>query len=210
MKQFIIAAALVVAFIGSAFAQSFQYYATSGTAINAGTNYAIITQKSATGYPPRVTYLNASTLFASGTASLQTYYSTNQTLEANGTTNSTTTLTVNSTNGFAVNQWVVIQHLQLNPFVQNEAAVISGLQNTNQIVLQTAPVNPVLPGDLVNGETALNTIPFTTSATAREFNGGLGGIVTGQSNEPLLLTLIGSAVGTNTINTVNASFQLEH
>lgn len=210
MKKFI---ALTLAFMAiSVCAKAdvgFSVFATPGTAINPATNYAIVPTQSRNGGEPLVTYVNTTSVFSTGTASLTSYVSTNQTLEAPTLTNSTTTLYVNSTNGFVAGQWVVIQHLWMNlPRFQNEAAVISAVQNTNQIVLVTAPVNAVLPGDVINQETAWASIPLTSSASPSSINGP--GIFSGQRNEPFLFVAAGtgaSSADTNIINTINAVYQ---
>lgn len=206
MKYKIIITALALVGVMAASAApviGFSRYAVGGTAINAGTNYAIIPPDSANGGEPVITYLNMNALFASGSSTLTAYVSTNQTTAT--AANATTTNTVASTNGFAAGQWVVIQHLQVdNRRFRNEAVIISAVQNTNQIVLATAPVTAVAAGDIFDQQTAWSTIPLATSATSREISGS--GIVSGQRSEPFLLTLVGSAAGTNTINAADAFF----
>lgn len=201
--------ALIAALFGlvlSATAQNFGFsvYSSPGTALNAGTNYTIIPPDSKTGGEPLVTYLNANCLFASGTATLTAYVSTNQTTA--NYTNSTTTVYVASTNGFSAGSYVVIQHVVAGalPRFRNEAAQISSVAATN-IVLATAPTSTVVPGDIVNVEQSWATIPFASSATATSINGP--GILSGQRSEPFLLILAGSAAGTNTINAACATYQ---
>lgn len=193
----IIATVSVFAVSLGAFAQ----FATPGTAINAGTNYAVIP---ATGGTPLLTYLNMNALAASGTVTLTSYVSTNNTIMKG--VNSTTTLNVNSTNGFTAGQWVVIEHGAVsNPRLRNEAAIISSVNaNGTNIVLATAPVTACAAGDNVRAQIANATIPLASSATAREINGA--GIISGDKNRPLLLTLVGSAASTNTINAASVSY----
>jgi len=186
--------------------KGFSGYATPGTALNTGTNYAIIAPDSSNGGEPLVTYLNLSAPV--GAATLTAYVSTNQTTEAAGQTNSTVTLVVVSTNGFTAGQYVVIQHLQIaSARFRNECCQISSVNaNGTNLVMVTAPVSPVLPGDIVNSETSWASIPVATSSTAREINGP--GIMTGQRNEPFLLVIqpTVAATGTNTINCANATY----
>lgn len=203
MKNILALIALLALVVG-ANAQNVGFSAVSvtGAALNAGTNYVIIPPDSKNNGEALVTYLNCNALFASGTCTLTSYVSTNQTTA--NFTNSTTTVYVASTNGFAPGQYVVIQHLQ-NPFprFRNEAAKIASLGTTN-LVLASTPAQTVVPGDPINQQTAWAAIPFASSTTAREFNGP--GILSGQRAEPFLIVIEGSAVGTNTINAACATF----
>ena len=181
----------------------FSAFCAQGTAINAGTNYAIIPADSKTGGEPSVTYINVNSLSVNPCA-VATYVSTNQTTAI--ATNTTTTNTVASTNGFYVGNWVVIQHLQSIPRFRNEACLVSALQNTNQIVFASAPTTAVAAGDIINAEIPSGSIPLTSSTTAREISNS-GGVFTGQRLEPLLITAVATGgVGTNTLNVVNSGF----
>jgi len=178
-------------------------FATGGTAINAGTNWAVLPGYSgANGSTPLVTFLsvrgNAATPIT-----LQSYYVSSSTFAT--ATNTTTTNFVNSTNGFVAGNWLVINHTTLATMLESEARLISAVQNTNQIVLTTATTYPVLPGDQVFQETAGASVSIASSASASTVLNGPG-IVSGQAGLPLLLTVSSTGVGTNTIDAVNCTF----
>ena len=187
--------------------QNFGSFSLQGTAWNAGTNYAIFPTQSRTGGEALVTYLNASCLFASGTCTLTAYGATNQTT-CTATNLGTTTNIVASTNGFAPNTWVVIQHVTMNqlPRAQYELGYVSLVTQTNQVILTAAPTYNVASGDIIYQLTALGTIPFASSATATSIPGEVG-LISGQRNAPLALVLQGSAAGTNTINAATVIYQ---
>lgn len=184
----------------------YSVFATPGTAYNAATSYAVIPMQTSVGGPngaaPLITYLNYSGLSANA-ITLTAYVSTNRTVAL--ATNSANTLTVNATNGFTAGQVVLIQHagLGLLPRFQSEYAVVSAVQNTNQIVLATNAVNPVVPGDIVWQETSAGSIPVASSTSAQSLIGP--GILAGDRREPFLLVL-SSSNGTNSINTACATY----
>jgi hypothetical protein len=196
-------------------------FGTSGTALNAGTNYAIIPtvsplfQSTGMGGYPSITYLNVSGLSASPIA-LTSYVSTNQTtIVLTNNVGLERTNYVSSTNGFTAGQFVVIQHVAMHPLKRFscEALIISAVQTTNgvpEIVYGTAPIYPVAVGDIVNGETLSGSIPVATSTTV-PLNLLGPGILAGQRNEPLLLVAQSTGgVGTNTINAATAQFLHNH
>jgi hypothetical protein len=201
-KTFVALAVMASVVVASAQDVGFSVFSASGTAINAGTNYAVIPAKSKNGGEAAVTYLNVNGLSANA-ITLTSYASTNQTVAVSAS--SSTTNVVNSTNGFVVGNWVVIQHTALPARFQCEAAIISSMDLTNHIVLVTTPVNAVAAGDIINAEVPWQTIPIASSATAREISNA-NGIISGQRTEPLLLTIISAGAGTNTINAATVTF----
>jgi len=203
LKLFLVAGLVAVGISVQAQNVGYSVFCAQGTAINAGTNYAIIPADSKNGGEPLVTYVNVNSLSTSPCA-VAAYVSTNQTVAT--AASSSTTNTVGSTNGFFVGNWVVIQHLQLPSRLRNEACLVSAVQNTNQIVFTTTPASAVSAGDIINAEIANGNIPVATSTTAREISNA-NGIFSGQRLEPLLVTAICTGgVGTNTLNVVNAGF----
>ncbi len=187
-----------------------ELFASGGTAMNLGTNYVIVPSQSANGGTPVVTYLAIRAFSgASINSTFAAYYSTNQTvITLTNTTGLERTNIVASTNGFAPGQLVVWQHNGQNALAlrnQYEMLKVSTIQNTNQIVFDTAPVNPCQVGDTINQETVGPTIvPTSLTSTATTFTGE--GIVSGQPGEPLLLLLSSAGLGTNTIDAVNVKF----
>jgi len=178
-------------------------FATGGTAINAGTNWAVLPGYSgANGSTPLVTFLSVRGLSPSP-ITVTGYWITNSTFAT--ATNTTTTNFVNSTNGFVAGGWVVINHTTLPTMIESEARLISAVQNTNQVVFNTAATYPVVPGDQIFVENAGATISIASSASASTvFNGP--GILTGQASSPLLLVMSSTVASTNTIDAVNCTF----
>lgn len=178
-------------------------FSTFGTAYNGSiTNWAVISDNSRLPYAsPLITFISATSDLS--TSKLQFYTCTNSTREAGGTTNSTTTLYVNSTNGFAAAQYVVIEHVPTDTY---EFGVISAVQNTNQIVLQFAPAAAVMPGDNVYLETASAYIPVGAATLTLT---GTAGIYTpsvfNRPKLPLLITLTGTS--SSSINAISATYQ---
>ena len=195
----------VISVVTACAAQDIGYstFSTSGIAINPGTNYAIIPANSRSGREPQVTYLNVNG-FSVNAINVTSYVSTNRTVATAasfGTTNY-----VASTNGFTVGNWVVITHLQQLPRFRNEAALISAVQATNQVVLATASTTAIAAGDRISYQTANGTLPIVQSATTAREVSNAGGIISGQREEPLLITVISAGAGTNTINVANSVF----
>ena len=208
MKSFLVGLTLAASVI-LVQAQSYTGFATPGTAIGVSTNYAIIPgesaaqlQQQAYGSPvtllPVVNYLNLSGL-SSAAITLQSYVSTNST-SANYA-NSTTTIPVVSTNGWAAG-WAVIHHQASDARFADEAIYVSSLGATN-LVAAIAPVTAVGPGDTIFAQVASASIPVASSTTAVAISGS--GILTGQRGKPYLL-ILSSTAGTNTINAANATF----
>lgn len=210
IKYMVITALLSLAFNASAVtrfsAENWVAYAGGGTAVNLGTNYVIIPTQSKNGGQPVIRGLTCRVLLTGG-ATLQSYFSTNQTvITATNILGQERTNFVVFTNGFTGAQAVVIQHLKQPPRLQYEYLLVSTTQNTNQIVFASAPVTPIQIGDIINAETTGASIAIVNSGTAN--TAFTSPIFAGQEGEPFLITLqqAGSASATNTIDSVYAEF----
>lgn len=203
MKNILIAIALFVSLSLAHADVGFSQFASGGTALNAGTNYVIIPSQSVNGGAPVVSFLSATATTA--TSQIKYYISTNSTTCT--LTNTTTTNFVALTNGFLAGDVVVVQHTADKTRLvrwQCERLEITSLQATNQIVFTTAPIYPVIPGDLILKETSVGTIPVgnaTITLTGQ-------GIITGARGKPFLIDLFPStsSATTATINSVNANY----
>lgn len=246
----------------------FSEYAIGGTAVNTGTNWAIIPadlagqQQNSQGITvsphPVVNFLAMRGLAASGTITLQTFYSTNMlVLDSLGASGNLVTNFVAwpNTNGFAANTWCVLKHApwtnsvtvtnvmygQTNIItssvpakyadqIADEAVYVSAFGNgliyttntlnnwpvngeTNSIittnlsvVFQNAPLQVVHPNDQLYVETPGAAIAVLSQGLVTTFpaNGLIN--LSGERRKPMLLTLVGSAASTNTIDSVNATF----
>lgn len=174
----------------------FSVFAAGGGKQN-GTNFVVIPSQSAQyKAQPVITFLSATGTNAA--AVLNFYMSTNQTVAT--TTNITTSVNVNSTNGFVAGNVVVLQHLTITPRLQYERLVIASVQNTNGMTFTFAPNYPILKGDVINQEVVMSTLPIGASTVTLTGPG----IVSGQRAEPWLIDEGGST--NTTINAVNSIY----
>lgn len=197
-------------------------YATTGTAVNSGTNWLVIPAESGLYGTPVLTFLSVNAL-STGSPALQQYINTNNPTGACATfnlTNSpglTTTNFVTSTNGFTPPYWAVIHHQNQPLQVQDEAVYVlshpatlstNGAGNISYpLQFQNAPLINPQPGDsLYVYQVKGAAINFSSSTSPATPISGPG-ILTGQSKQPMLLVIqSGSTAGTNTINAANANF----
>lgn len=186
--------------------EDFVVFSTGGTAVNLGTNYVIIPSQSRSGGAPVIKGLTCRVSITGG-ATLQAFYSTNQTtIVATNVIGLERTNFVGSTNGFTGGQALVVYHARNTPRTAYEYLLVSTTQNTNQLVFASAPVTPIQVGDTINGETVGASIAIVSSVTAN--TAFTTPIFSGQQKEPLLVTLqqVGSASATNTIDSIYAEF----
>jgi len=150
--------------IGLAFMVSvINLQAQTGFALNkTGTTLASVIVPSASnpGGQAELDYLVAQTDLSS--AAIQFYTVTNSTSCLQGYTNSTVTLVVQQTNGFASGNIVVIQHVAVPSAL--ERRVLTTMTTATNLVLTQAPTAAFIPGDIVYQETAGATIPVSTNA----------------------------------------------
>ena len=209
-------------------AESFNVFSTAGTAVNTGTNYAIIPGEGFLNAGNTVvTFLSCRVLCTAG-GTLQSYYSTNKTyiVNTNGYTPSlpnlgSTTNYVASTNGLAANTICVLSHLNPANYRQaDEYVVVSSfpapILTTNAlgnvltalpVVFTTAPVWPVNPGDILYQETAGASISIANQGVITPTTLTGPGILEGGKQKPFLLVLSSAANATNTIDSATASNQ---
>lgn len=191
-----IAASFLVAFSPSAFAiDPWPVYATGGTIVGSGTNYAVISAHSVNGGAPVITYLNAT----GDSATNRVLFYSASVPQAITNVNSTVTLPVTTNiNGFVAGAIVIIRHVAADTY---ERRVISSV-TTSTVVLTVAPTSATATGDQLYLATPAGYIPVgvaTLSLTGP-------GIYSGQRQRPLLLD-IQSVTGTNaTINAVAAEY----
>lgn len=228
-KNILLAIGLAIASVIQASAQfGFSAFSVNGTAVNAGTNYAIIPAEAAAefndsqGRPtpgmPIVTYVSvrASGIGEQNSVTLSALVSTNATvLTTNSYPGNTNTITgvfigatnsVINTNYFAPNTWAVIHHQNVEPRFANEAQFILQVQLTNQIVFSNQPAMAIAVGDQIYSMVTAGVINVTTNLTPTA-SFSAPAVFAGQRRKPFLLILANSAgVGTNTIDTASALF----
>lgn len=167
-----------------------------GTVVSGALNYAVISAYSATGLPAKVTHID-------GTSDLATskflFYSVPAYCGITNT-NTTVTIPVNQTNGFAANDIVVLRHVATDTY---ERRVITSLVS-NSIVLTVAPTVAVRNGDIMYTCRTNGFIPRSNSSTNTVVDSPTG-FYTAQPNLPLLIDLDGTSACT--INLVNATYR---
>ena len=147
-------------------------------------SYLVVSERSANGGTPAVTYLSAGSDKAG--SQVQAYKVTH-TVGVQYATNATTTLSVNNTNGFSSGDVIVIRHYLNDTY---EKRILTTMTGSTNLVVTVAPLAAVIPGDTVYRvvTTGAQTIPW--GATTNSVGGGTGGpIIVGQRGQPLLLEI---------------------
>jgi hypothetical protein len=174
----------------------------AGGSTNGGTvlSWVIVPAKSANNGVPLVTFVNATSDDA--TSKVQSYRVT-----AAATANyasTTVSAPVNRTNGFAVNDVVIIRHLASDTYEKRILA--AAFTSATNLTLTVAPVTALAIGDLVYRVTTTGAaaIPCGVATLSLDGPGLLMGEKLGGNPTPLLLEIAG---GTNaTINAVAAQY----
>ncbi len=180
---------------------SYTQFATVGTALGATSSWAVVGNNVDIpgGGTAIVTYLNATAAGADTNAAyIQFYDCTNKTIATAATVN-TRTNTVQSTNGLAAGDIVVIKHVATDTY---ERIILTTTITTNRIVFAADPVSPLAAGDIIYEQRARGKIPFVNTTT---LNLSGDGIYSGQKNHPLFLEAVGTV--TPVLNAVNAKFR---
>lgn len=165
---------------------------------NAGTtlSWAIVSARSANNGTPAVTFLN----MGSGTAAATTTFwkCTSQTT-ARYATNSTVTLSVTQTNGFASGDNIIIRHMTDDSY---EKRTLTTMTTATNLVTTVAPLTAVVPGDLIYKVVSAGTIIGGAAAT----NSTTGTpIWVGQKGKPLMVD-INAGGNTACMNAVGGTY----
>ena len=212
MKKFIkqtvaltvLAAAMLTTYVASAqinATQPYRVYATGAT--NAGTlATVIIGAHSVNNGTPVVTSINATT--DKSTANVQ-FYKVLRQVNAKYATNSTVVISVDSTNGFASGDVIIIRHIGNDGY---EKRTLTTMTSATNLTTTAAPYTTV-PGDIIYGVTTTGAgkIPVVTNTVATgPYIVSLSGtaIYAGQKGCPLLIEI--DATTTGTINYATATY----
>lgn len=175
-------------------------FSTGGTAVGTTLSYAVITPfSSQAAATPVVTYISGTSDKA---GSIFKFYNTSTNTSANFVS-TTVSLPVQSTNGFAVNDIVVIQHVATDTY---ERRILTTFTSATNLTTTVAPTVALAIGDRVfdcNTNSAA-TIPVG-NATKEVVTSGIGGVYAGQPGQPLLIDLDLTSAGQ--INTVTAVYR---
>ena len=139
----------------------------------------------------RVEYVNCKSDLSSSI--IQFYSCTNKTSCLQGYTNSTVTLVVQQTNGFASGDIVVIQHVVSG--LPLERRVLTTMTTATNLVVTQAPTNPFIPGDIVYQEVAGPSILLAAAnVTVGPTPAGVfySSILNG-ANTPILIDITGTS-----------------
>lgn len=163
-----------------------------GTDVSTTLCYTVVSANSKNNGQPVVTYLNATSDKA---ASVLTFYTAGTPTSCNYT-NTTVSIPVNSTNGFAANDVIVIWHKLTDTY---ERRIVDTFTSATNITVTVASTAATVPGDQIYKATAAGTIPVGNAT--KELNGT--GIYSGQRGKPLLIDLDGtSAVQVNAASAI--------
>lgn len=147
-------------------------------------SYLVVSERSANGGTPAVTYLTAGSDLAS---SQVTTYKVTHVVGAQYATNATTTLSVNNTNGFSSGDVIIIRHYLNDTY---EKRILTTMTGSTNLVLTAAPVAAVIPGDTIYRVVTSGAQNIPWGATTNSVGGGAGGpIIVGQRGLPLLMEI---------------------
>lgn len=182
LKKFAGIFALMMVMAATASAQ-LSVWAGGGTDVSTNLCYTVVSAASKNNGQPVVTYLNAT---SDKSASVVQFYDiTNAPTSANYV-NSTVTLPVTRTNGFASGDIIVIQHKSNDTY---ERRVLTASTGATNLVVTVAPTQAVAVGDQIYRCVAAGYIPCgnTTLSLTGE------GIYSGRRSSPLLLEVDGTS-----------------
>jgi hypothetical protein len=102
-------------------------------------------------------------------------------------TNTTVSLPVNLTNGFAVGNAIIIRHVTDDTY---ERRIVTTFTSATNLTVTVAPTTAVIPGDLIYRADALSTIAW--GASTNTVTGTC--LVAGKKGKPILMDLAGTSV----------------
>lgn len=175
-------------------------YSTGGTAVGTTLSYAVVSPfTSVAGGAPVITYISGTSDKA---GSILKFYNTGTNSSANFVS-TTTSVPVTATNGFGINDIIVIQHVATDTY---ERRILTTFTSATNLTVTVAPTVALAVGDRVfdcNTNSAA-TIPVG-NATKEVVTAGIGGVYAGQPGQPLLIDLDLTSAGQ--INTVTAVYR---
>lgn len=172
------------------------YGFTGGNASGTTLASVIISARSANIGAPQLTHLNVTSDKA---GSLLKFYVPSASTAANFT-NSTTSLPVNQTNGFASSDIIIIQHVNTDTY---ERRVLTTFTSSTNLTVTSAPSTAVIPGDIIwdVGQTAVANVPVGNTNISLIGNG----LFAAPPGQPVLLDLDGTSACS--INAVSGTYQ---
>lgn len=164
-------------------------FSVATTNSNVNPSWAVVSARSANGGTPAVYSVNVDSDLAS--AVLKSYKCTAQTA-ARYITNGTVTLSVSQTNGFISGDIIVIRHILTDNY---ERRILTTMTTATNLVVTVAPLEAVVPGDLIYNMKTANAPSVKIGAVTNSFNGGGGPLIVGQKGIPLLLEVTSTTLG---------------
>lgn len=153
-------------------------------------SYAIVSPRSpVTGAAPVVRYLNAG---SDKVAGIVQFYKVTAQCTAAYATNSTTTLSVNRTNGFSSGDVVIIRHLTDDSY---EKRILTTMTASTNLITTVAPLGAVVPGDIVYRCTTTGAGTIYWGASTNSINASGAPLYVGQKDTPLLLEIDATTAG---------------
>lgn len=159
-----------------------------GTTNGGGTaSWVIVPARSANNGAPAVTMLSATSDLA---GSKVQFSKVTATALVTGT-NSTVTLQVNRTNGFASGTIIVIQHIVDNTY---EKRTLTTMTTSTNLVCTAAPLGATTPGDIVYAMSSTGVGAVAVGSATVNLNGSY--VYVGQKGKPILADLTGTSACT--------------
>lgn len=161
-------------------------------------SWAVVPARSANGGAPAVSFINAGS--ATATSKIQ-FYKVTGVVQAKYATNTTVTLSVASTNGFASGDVIIIRRARDETY---EKRTLTTMTTATNLVLTAAPTGAVYPGDYIYRVSTTGAGHITWGASTNSL-GGIGTIYVGQKGMPLLLEIDASG-STASLNAVGGIY----
>lgn len=162
---------------------------TAGTTVSSG----ILSSRGNTGNAPTVTYVSAT---SDKSTSKILFYNVATSTGITGA-NTTTSIPVTATNGFAANDILIIEHQTTDTY---ERRIVSSVTAT-AVVVTVAPTTATVSGDVLHDCTTASSIPVGAATVSAIGNG----IYVGQAKKPLLVEVDGTSACT--LNAVTANYR---
>lgn len=166
-----------------------QLPAFTATTTNGATalSWAIISARGFNNGPPAVTFLSATSDLSSSL--IKAYPLMTADVLANFT-NSTVTLPVVQTNGFASGDIIIIRHILNDTY---EKRTLTASTGTTNLVVTAAPLQAVIPNDVIYRVSTAAANTFSVPCGAATVNLQSPCVVVGQGGRPLLVEINGTS-----------------
>lgn len=185
--------------------QPYTWYSSGTTNSGVSPSYAIVGAHSVNNGAPIVTHITAASDKATAKVS---FYKVTALAQCAYQTNSTVTLSVVQTNGFASGDVVVIRHISDDSY---EKRILTTMTTSTNLITTVAPWSAVIPGDIIYrcttaGAGAIGLVTNSVAANTMQLEVSGTCIYAGQKGMPLLLE-VDQTTASGALNAVSARFE---